>query len=154
MRYKGFLLVFVVFICFHALAMSEGTDNTTEKTPIYGFSPDPGRWRHYATDGDNTIYFYDRKSVVIQSNKAKVWIKFGDPMNDENTGLFYKEAIALKEIDCNSRLIRSLEWNYLSFKGEQKSYPSPTKWENIEPETPDDVLIEAVCTSSGKRNRM
>jgi hypothetical protein len=152
-RYKGFLLFFVFFICLHAMAMSESTDNTTEKTPMYGFAPDQGRWRHYATDADNTIYFYDRKSVVKQLNKAKVWIKFGDPMNYENTGHFYKEATALKEIDCNSRFIRTLEWNYLSLKGEQKSYPSPTKWENIEPETQEDVLIEAVCISSGKRYR-
>lgn len=153
MRYKGFLLFFVVFIGLHAIAMSEGTDNTTEKDPVYGFSPDRSRWRHYATDADNTIYFYDRKSVVKQSYKAKVWIKFGDPTNDENTSHFYKEATALKEIDCNSRFIRSMEWNFVSLKGEQKSFPSPTKWENIEPETPDEVLVEAVCISSGKGYR-
>jgi hypothetical protein len=83
----------------------------------------------------------------------KVWIKFGDPVNDENASHFYKEATALKEIDCNSRLIRSIEWNFLSLKGEQKSFSTPTKWENIEPETSDDVLSEAVCPSSGKRTR-
>jgi hypothetical protein len=133
--------------------MSEGTDNTTDKDPVYGFAPDRSRWRHYATDTDNTIYFYDRKSLVKQSNKARVWIKFGDPMNDENTRHFYKEATALKEIDCNIRLIRSIEWNFLSLKGEQKSYPSPTKWENIEPETSEDALLEEVCILSGKGKR-
>lgn len=153
MIHKGFLLFFVFFICFHAIAMSESTDTTTEKDPTYGFAPDRSRWRHYATDTDNTIFFYDRKSVVKQINKAKVWIKFGDPVNYENTSHFYKEATALKEIDCNTRLIRSIEWNFVSLKGEQKDYTSPTKWENIEPETPDDVLVEAVCPSSGKGNR-
>jgi hypothetical protein len=130
--------------------MSEGTDTTAEKEPTYGFAPDRSRWRHYATDTDNTIFFYDRKSVVKQINKAKVWIKFGDPVNYETASHIYKEATALKEIDCNTRLIRSIEWSFLSLKGERNSYPSPTKWENIEPETPDDVLAEAVCISSGK----
>lgn len=151
MRYAGILLFFVVFICLHAIAMSEGTDRSPEKDLVYGFSPDRSRWRHYATDADNTIYFYDRKSVVKQGAKAKAWIKFGDPINDNPARNAYKEATVLKEIDCLSRQIRSLDWSSLSAKGERNTYPSPTKWENVEPETPDDVLTEAVCPSSGRR---
>lgn len=152
MRHKGFLVFFVFFIGLHAMAMSESTDNATERTPIYGFEPDRSRWKDYAIDVDNTIYFYDRKSVVEQNNKVKVWIKFGEPINDENTTHFYKEATALKEIDCNVRLIRSIEWYFFSIKGEYKRYISPTKWENIEPETSEDALLEEVCTRS-KRGR-
>jgi hypothetical protein len=35
-------------------------------------------------------------------------------------------------------------------KDEYKKITSPTKWENIEPETADDALLEEVCTQSGK----
>jgi hypothetical protein len=29
--------------------------------------------------------------------------------------------------------------------GEYRKYSSPTKWENIEPETAEDALLEEVC---------
>jgi len=96
------------------------------------------------------IYFYDTKSVVKKNNNVKVWIKFGEPTNIEKSTRFYKEATALKEIDCDARLIRSIEWNYLSMKDEYKKYTSPTKWENIEPETADDALLEEVCPQPKK----
>ena len=150
MRFTGYLFLFVFFICLHAIAMSESANNTTVKTPIYGFSPDQDRWKHYVDDVDNTIYFYDTKSVIKQHNNVKVWIKFGEPMNDENSERFYKEAAALKEIDCNARFIRSVEWYYFSMRGDYKKYSSPTKWENIEPETAEDALLDEVCTQPGK----
>jgi len=71
-------------------------------------------------------------------------------MNDENSERFYKEAAALKEIDCNARFIRSVEWYYFSMRGDYKKYSSPTKWENIEPETAEDALLDEVCTQPGK----
>jgi len=133
--------------------MSESTDNTIERNIIYGFSPDRGRWNHYASDFDDTIYFYDTKSLQKNNNHIKVWIKFGEPVNDENGTRFYKEATALKEMVCRTRLIRSIEWNYLSMKGDYKIFNSPTKWENIEPETAEDALLEEVCTQPKKANK-
>jgi surface-adhesin protein E len=130
--------------------MSESTDNPLEKNIVYGFSPDRSRWNNYAIDFDDTIYFYDTKSVLNKNNHIKVWTKFGEPVNDENGTRFYKEATALKEIDCGARLIRYMEWNYLSMKGDNKKFTSPTKWENIEPETADDALLEEVCTQPKK----
>ena len=151
MRRIGFLILFSSFlICLHAIAMSESTDNTIEENFVYGFSPDRSRWNHYASDFYDTIYFYDTKSVVKKNNNVKVWIKFGEPTNIEKNTRFYKEATALKEIDCGARLIRSIEWNYLSMKDEYKKYTSPTKWENIEPETADDALLEEVCPQPKK----
>jgi len=35
-------------------------------------------------------------------------------------------------------------------KDEYKKYTSPTKWENIEPETADDALLEEVCPQPKK----
>ena len=154
MRRKGLLILFFPFlICLHAIAMSESTDNTIERNIVYGFSPDRSRWNHYASDFDDTIYFYDTKSLQKNNNHIKVWIKFGEPVNDENGTRFYKEATALKEMDCRTRLIRSIEWNYLSMKGDYKIFNSPTKWENIEPETAEDALLEEVCTQPKKANK-
>ena len=150
MRYTGYLLFLMFFICLHAMAMSEGIDNTTEKIPIYGFSPDRSRWNNYAIDIDNTIYFFDTKSVIKQNNKVKVWIKFGGPINDDNISYLYMETSALKEIDCNARLIRSIEWNYFSMQGSYNKYTTPTKWENIEPETAEDALLDEVCAQPKK----
>ena len=133
--------------------MSESTDNTLERNIVYGFSPDRSRWNHYASDFDDTIYFLDTKSVLTKNNYVKVWIKFGEPVNDENGSRYYKEATALKEIDCGARLIRSIEWNYLSMKGEYNKFTSPTKWENIEPETAEDALFEEVCTQPKKAKK-
>jgi hypothetical protein len=133
--------------------MSESTDNSLERNIVYGFSPDRSRWNHYASDFDDTIYFLDTKSVLKKNNYVKVWIKFGEPVNDENGTRFYKEATALKEIDCGARLIRSIEWNYLSMKGDYNKFTSPTKWENIEPETAEDALFEEVCTQSMKAKK-
>jgi hypothetical protein len=133
--------------------MSESTDNTVEKNIVYGFSPDRSRWIHYARDFDDTVYFLDTKSVLTNNNYVKVWIKFGEPINDENGTRFYKEATALKEIDCSVRFIRSIEWNYLSMKGEYNKFTSPTKWENIEPETAEDALFEEVCTQPKKAKK-
>ena len=133
--------------------MSESTDNTVEKNIVYGFSPDRSRWNHYARDFDDTVYFLDTKSVLTKNNYVKVWIKFGEPINDENGTRFYKEATALKEIDCSVRFIRSIEWNYLSMKGEYNKFTSPTKWENIEPETAEDALFEEVCTQPKKAKK-
>jgi len=138
-------LFFLSLIFLHAMAMSENTDNTTADNVVYGFSPDRNRWNTYAIDFDNTKYYYDAKSIVKRHNYVKVWIKFGEPVNDKNSERIYKEATALKEINCGARLIKSLEWNYISMKDEYKTYASSTKWENIEPETVDDALLEAVC---------
>ena len=140
------ILIFSSLIFLHAIAMSEDTDNTIEKNIVYGFSPDRSRWNNYAIDFNYTIYFYDIKSVLKKSDRVKVWIKFGEPINDNNIKRIYKEATALKEIDCNARLIRSIEGNYLSMKDEYNKFTSMTKWENIEPETVDDALLEEVCT--------
>ena len=134
----------------HAMAMSETADNTIEKNIVYGFSPDRSRWNNYAIDFDDTVYFYDINSVLKKNNNVKVWIKFGEPINDNKGTRYYKEATALKEIDCSNRQVRSVEWNYFSMKDEYKKITSPTKWENVEPETADDALLEEVCTQPKK----
>ena len=151
MRRVGLLIfIFSLLIFLHAMAMSEGTDNSIDNNIVYNFSPDRSRWNNYAIDFDDTIYFYDIKSVTKKNNNVKVWIKFGEPINGKKDTRIYKEAMALKEIDCSARLIRSIEWNYLSMKNEFNKYTSPTKWEEIEPETADDALIDEVCTRPKK----
>ena len=133
------------------MAMSESNDNTVDNNIVYGFSPDRRRWNNYAIEFfDDTIYYYDTKSIIKRNNNVKVWIKFGEPIYDKKVMRIYKEATALKEIDCDARLIRSIEWNYLSMKDEYNKYTSPTKWENIEPETANDALSEEVCTQPKK----
>jgi len=132
------------------MAMSESTDDPVEKIIVYGISPDRTRWNNYAIDFDDTIYFFDTKSVMKKNNNVKVWIKFGEPMNDNSMTRIYKNATALKEIDCSTRLIRSIEWNYFSMKDEYNKHTSPTKWEDIEPETAEDALFEEVCTQPRK----
>lgn len=155
MRCKGLWILFLpVLIGLHAMSMSEGSENMAEKNIVYGFTPDRGRWSHYASDPADTIYLYDTKSVLKVNNKVKVWIKFGEPVNDTGDDRFYKEATALKEIECNTRLIRTVEWHYLSVKEKHYQSASPTKWENIEPETADDALLEEVCAQRPKgKNR-
>ena len=46
--------------------------------------------------------------------------------------------------------MKTIELNYLSMKDEYKKFTSPTKWENIEPETSNDALLEEVCTPPKK----
>jgi len=151
LRRIGLLILFFSLLIFlHAMAMSENTDNTIDNNIVYGFSPDRSRWNNYAIDFDDTIYYYDTKSVIRRNNNIKVWIKFGEPISDKIGTRIYKEAMALKEIDCVTRLIRSVEWNYLSMKDEHNKYTTPTKWENIEPETADDALLAEVCTQPKK----
>ena len=133
------------------MAMSESTDNTITDNIVYGFSPDRTRWNNYAIDIiDGTIYFYDTKSIIKRNSNLKVWIKFGEPVNDKKVTRIYKEATALIEIDCNTRLIKTIELNYLSMKDEYKIFTAPPKWENIEPETANDALLEEVCTPPRK----
>ena len=128
------------------MAMSNSTDNTVGDNVVYGFSPDGSRWNSYAIDFfDDTVYFYDTKSIIKRFNNVKVWIKFGEPVKDNIETSIYKEATALIEIDCSSRLIKTLELNYISMKDEYKKFTSPTNWENIEPETANDTLLEEVC---------
>jgi len=148
LRRAGLLIVFFLFLIFlHAMAMSNSTDNTVGDNVVYGFSPDGSRWNNYAIDFfDDTIYYYDTKSIIKRFNNVKVWIKFGEPINDKKATRIYKEATALIEIDCSSRLIRTIELNYYSMKDEYKKFTSPTKWENIEPDTANDALVEEVCT--------
>ena len=146
MRRAGLLILFfLIFIFLHAMAMSNSTDNTIDDV-VYGFSPDRSRWNNYAIDFfDDTIYYYDTKSIIKRFNNVKVWIKFGEPINDKKVTRIYKEATALIEIDCSSRLIKTIELNYFSMKDEYKKFTSPTKWENIEPDTANDALVEEVC---------
>jgi len=133
------------------MAMSKSTDNTIEDNVVYGFSLDSSRWNNYAIDFfDDTIYFYDTKSIIKRNNNVKVWIKFGEPVNDKKDARIYKEATALIEIDCSTRLIKTIEMNYLSMKDEYKKFTSPAKWENIEPETANDALLEEICTPPKK----
>jgi len=136
------------------MAMSESNDNTVDNNIVYGFSLDRSRWNNYANDFfDDTIYYYDTKSIIKRNNNIKVWIKYGEPVNDKKVTRVYKEATALMDIDCRSRLIRIAEWNYLSMKGEYYKYTTPAKWENIEPETANDALFEVVCTQTNKARK-
>ena len=145
------IFVFLFSIFLHAMAMSKSTDNMIEDNIVYGFSPDRSRWNNYAIDFfDDTIYFYDTKSIIKRNNNVNVCIKFGEPVNDNKYPRIYKEATALIEIDCSSRLIKTIELNYLSMKDEYKKFTSSTKWENIEPETANDALLEEVCTPRKK----
>jgi len=152
LRRAGLLILFfLVLIFLHAMAMSNSTDNTMEDNVVYGFSPDRSRWNNYAIDiFDDTIYYYDTKSIIKRFNNVNVWIKFGEPVNDKKNTRIYKEATALIEIDCSTRLIKTIEMNYFSMKDEYKKSTSPTKWENIEPETANDALLEEVCTPPKK----
>ena len=152
LRRVGLLIfLFLLIIFLHAMAMSEGTDNTIKNNFLYGFSPDRSRWNNYAIDiFDDTIYFYDTKSITKRNSNVKVWIKFGEPVNDKKVTRIYKEATALMEIDCSTRLIKTIEMNYLSMKDEYKIFTSPPKWENIEPESANDALLEEVCTPPKK----
>lgn len=152
MRRVGLLILsFSCLIFLHAMAMSESNDNAADNNVAYGFSPDRGRWNNYATDFlDYTIYYYDSKSIIRRNNNVRVWIKYGEPVNDKKVARTYKEATALMEMDCKTRVIRTVEWNYLSMKDVFYKYTSPTKWENIEPETANDALLEAVCPQSNK----
>lgn len=151
MKRVGLLILFFSLLIFlHAMAMSESTENTTDNNVVYGFSPDRSRWNNFAIDFDDTVYFFDTKSITNKGNNVKVWIKFGEPINDNKVTRIYKEAMVLKEIDCSNRLIRTIEWNYLSMKDVYNKYTSPTKWEDIEPETADDALLEKVCTQPKK----
>ncbi len=145
------ILLFLLLIFLHAMAMSESTDNTIKDNIVYGFSPDRSRWNNYAIDFfDDTIYFYDTKSIIKRNNNVKVWIKFGEPVNDKKVTRIYKEATALMEIDCSTRLIKTIEMNYLSMKDDYIKFTSPPKWENIEPETANDALLEEVCAPPKK----
>ena len=136
------------------MAMPESNDNTVDNNIIYGFSPDRNRWNNYATDFfDDTKYYYDTKSIIKKNNNVKVWIKYGEPVNDKKPERIYKEATALMEINCKERSIKVIEWNYLSMKDEYNKYTSPTKWENIEPETANDALWEVVCAQPNKGKR-
>jgi len=145
------IVFFLLLIFLHAMAMSSSTDNTIGDNVVYGFSPDRSRWDNYAIDFfDDTIYYYDTKSIIKRFNNVKVWIKFGEPVNDKKVARIYKEATALVEIDCSSRLIKTIELNYFSMKDEYKKFTSPTKWENIEPETANDALLVEVCTPPKK----
>jgi len=148
----GFLILFFTFLIFlHAMAMSGSNDNTVDNNVVYGFSLDRSRWNNYANDFfDDTLYFYDTKSIIKRNNNVKVWIKYGEPVNDKNAARIYKEATALMDINCKTRLIRTVEWNYLSMKDEYQKFTSPAKWENIEPETANDALFEVVCTQPNK----
>ena len=152
MRRVGLLILLSSFLIFlHAMAMSESNDNTLDNNIVYGFSLDRSRWSNYANDFfDDTVYFFDTKSIIKRNNYVKVWIKYGEPVNDNKSTRMYKEATALMEIDCKTRLIRTVERNYLSMNDEYKKYTSPTKWENIEPETANDALLEAVCPQPNK----
>lgn len=150
------MVLFAVLICLHAVAMSEHIDNTVGRSTVYGFSPDRTRWYDYAIDPDDTIYLYDAKSVLKDKNNnkiIKVWVKFGEPMDIGNPVRQYKEATALKELDCALRLIRTVEGYYFSMKDEYFRFPSSKNWENIEPETADDALLEAVCPPSKKSRK-
>ena len=154
MKRVGFLIFFFSFLIFlHAMAMSESNDNTTDNNVVYNFYPDRIRWNNYAIESDDTIYYYDTKSIIKRNDVVRVWIKFGEPINDNKITRNYKEAMALKEINCTPRLIKTIEWNYLSMKDEYNKYTSPSKWENIEPETANDALLEDVCKTPGKAKK-
>ena len=78
------------------MAMSKSTDNMIEDNVVYGFSPDRSRWNNYAIDFiDDTIYFYDTKSIIKRNNIVNVCIKFGEPVNDNKGPRVCKEATAL-----------------------------------------------------------
>lgn len=151
MRSKLLLMISVTFFLgLHSMAMSDQNDNSNGNTTGYGFSLDRGRWHEYAIDPDDTNYFYDSKSVLKNNNKVKVWVKFGEPVGIGKPAGSFKEATVLKEIDCNQRLIRTVEGTYFSMKDEYGRFPSSKNWENIEPETADDALLENVCPQPRK----
>jgi hypothetical protein len=101
------------------------------------------KWISYATDEDNTEYFYNAKKIQhMPGNSVKVWVKAVYPEKKSK----YLEAELLWEIDCSKKSMRGITAKAKLKDGQPVDLTKPSSWSNIPAGSTAEALYELVCT--------
>ena len=66
-------------------------------------------WTFYGENGDNSVFFYDKSTLIRNGNKVKVWSYFNfSPNNEKAKSLNMFSARMLEEIDCVNQTLKRL----------------------------------------------
>lgn len=104
------------------------------------------RWEHYATDEDDTGYFFSSDTIRHLKDKlVRVWVRaFYSEKNPK-----YLEAKFQWEIDCTKKKMRGLKANAKKKDGTAAIIAESSDWSVIPPGSTAETLYEKVC---GKKN--
>ncbi len=106
------------------------------------------RWEHYATDEDDTGYFFN--SDTIQHEKGglvRVWVRA--IYSEKNPK--YSEAKFQWEIDCTKKKMRGLKANAKKKDGTSAVITESSDWSIIPSESTAETLSEKVCRKKNKK---
>lgn len=106
------------------------------------------KWISYATDEDNTEYFYNPKKIQnMPGNLVRVWVKAVYPEKKSK----YREAELLWEIDCSKNILRGISAKATLRDGSPADLTKPSSWSAIPAGSTAESLHEVVCKRDKKK---
>ncbi len=126
----------MVFLSYQSGASSPGKEEVIKE-----------RWEHYATDEDDTGYFFNSDTLQhLKGGLVRVWVRA--IYSEKNPK--YREAKFQWEIDCTKKKMRGLTANAKKKDGTAAIITESSDWSVIPSESTAETLYEKVC---GKKNK-
>ncbi len=136
----AFFCLSLVFLSYQSGASSPGKQEVTEVTRE--------RWEHYATDEDDTGYFFNSDTIRhAKGGLVRVWVRA--IYSEKNPK--YSEAKFQWEIDCTKKKMRGLKANAKKKDGTSAIITESSDWSVIPSESTAETLSEKVCRKKNKR---
>jgi len=133
----AFFCLSFVFLAYQSGASSPDKQEATKE-----------RWEHYASDEDDTGYFYNTDTIRhLKGKLVRVWVRaFYSEKN-----LKYSEAKFQWEIDCTKKKMRGLKANAKKKDGTAAVIAEASDWSVIPSESTAEILYEKVCGQKNKK---
>lgn len=109
------------------------------------FSQDD-RWIFFATSKSGLKGYYDKETVIINSNSVKVWVKYitKESEYDEVVGKYYHEYVHLTYIYCKDNKTQTIQEVRYYIDGSSDSFECDDTG-NIPPGTMIELLQKLLC---------
>jgi len=127
-----------VFFClsFIMLAYQSAASSPDKKEAV------KERWEHYATDEDDTGYFFNSDTIKhLKGKLVRVWVRaFYSEKN-----LKYREAKFQWEIDCTKKKMRGLKATAKKKDGTSAIITESSDWSVVPSGSTAETLYEKMC---------
>lgn len=111
-------------------------------------------WVWINGDRDGALYI-DVNAVTRDGEVALGWVRMVNRKSEKTTdGRRYTEVLMLTQYNCKSNLVRRQKYVYLNDKEQRLDEAAgPTTWKQIETDSPDVGLSNAICWLSLSQNK-
>jgi hypothetical protein len=139
--------LFIMVFCLSIMVFS----NQSQASPSQakqGASPAAEKWEYYATDEEETEYFYNVNNIEhLKNTLVRVWVQaiYTEKNQKYTMGRFQWE------IDCSKKRMRGLQAFALKKDKTTTSVNESSRWSTIPAASTAETLYETVCKKPVKK---